>query len=159
MSSKAKVIGTCDICKREFTARNERILGQVIGFHKRKAHQIAGVFSTPEGKRRAARQRHWKLQGLSEAEIADKEKAFAEKDAARAAAAAATATTAPPGTAPLAPIRRKKKGQSDAEPLGLKECACCETEFFVKKKGERSITPIRLSSCPCCTARFYVARD
>lgn len=150
----SKVIGTCDICKREFTAKNEQGLRQTLGFHKRRVHGIVGQFATPAGKRQAARQRHWKKAGHTDEEIIKMEAAFQEKEKRKLA-------EMPPEeqAAQTRPYVRKKKIQSETLPLGLKECPCCETAFFCRKAGNKDIEPIRLTTCPCCSVRFYVAKD
>lgn len=135
MNNKAKVTGQCPECKRQFEARTPIILKQMIGFHLRHAHGRPGVFSTPEGKRRAARHRHWRLNGLTDAQIAEKEKLFQQKHQEQPAAK----------PVPQYVLDRRERQRRWNEKRKQKPDEPAEVKLFF--------------ICPSCHCRIYVGKD
>lgn len=120
-----KYSAACDICNRVFEHEKEVVVKQQVGFHKRHAHGIAGVTSTPESRRAGAREYYYRKQGYSEAEIAKKMAEYNHKNA-----FGLTKESPIPTTGETA----KKQPRREAQPLALSECPCCGARFFVTKK-------------------------
>jgi hypothetical protein len=105
---------TCDQpgCKQTFTDP------RALGTHKRQAHGIQGPTSTPEGKRRESRERHWRMKGYTGAKLEAMRAKYAAKEAA----------------APMEePVRKQKKQTGAAEPMALTYCPYCDHRFYSTK--------------------------
>jgi len=135
--SKQTVTGTCDICKCKIgPSKNQGALNRAMGWHKLHAHGIKGVTTTLEGKRSAARARHWRIAGLNDRQIAEREAEFLK---------------AHPTGASI--VRKKKPGQ--AIHMGLDKCPKCDTYFWSSKAITGVKWALKLEYCPECNIRFY----
>lgn len=119
---------TCDICKQQVAnVQDEAGAKRTLGFHKRIYHGIVGETATPEGKRRLARLRHYRLAGLNEKQIQEREAAYALKK------------HKPLEVEPVsesyssAPVHRQVSAGRPAEPLALTECPLCHCRFYFTK--------------------------
>lgn len=123
----------CDICGQQLkSVANEVIAKRSLGYHKRSVHGIVGITSTAEGKRLLARMRHYRLAGLTDRQIEDREQHYREKMALKANHNPPTVPTA--ATPAEVPVRLKKPKERTAEPLKLSECPVCGSRFFITKK-------------------------
>lgn len=142
-----KITGRCDICNAEIKPADsqsqfERNLGQ----HKLHAHNIRGLSSTPEGRKKIALMRYWMKQGLS------REEAERKADA----TALAKGYTAPAMDGSFPNRRATAKSGSSAKHLEVDMCPLCRAEFLIRK--DKKLSPVKLDYCPDCGIHFYYAK-
>lgn len=140
----------CPECGQQFTSKAKAGMARALGYHRRMVHGIVGITSTLEGKRQVARLRHYKLAGLSEKQIAEREKHYAERQKELAIQSAAEDTT---GTAPV-----KRRKSNTVEPLAVDVCPRCGMRFLGQHGDKRDLVSLKLPFCPECGIRFYFAQ-
>jgi hypothetical protein len=126
------ITGACDICKQEIKPAKDRgQLNRNLGWHKLTVHGIKGASATLEGKRAAARARHWKEDGMTPEQIAQREDEFQAKHADRKHSAPTDQPSTEEQSYQRKPSAKLKYGEP--EPAGLTECCVCGARFYVTK--------------------------
>jgi hypothetical protein len=125
------VRGSCDLCNWETQNINPAQVARNIAFHKSKVHGIKGRFATPEGKRIAARERYFRMKGLSPKEIQKRMDEYNAKRAAKGTYLDTNPNGAEGSIVPAGAVERRKPAKITEAIEMVFICPRCHCRVYV----------------------------